>query len=77
MFGMGRSLGCKLHLLNSCRECADAGGVRAGNVLRAYGNASFGGDFSEWVPVEFEPSPEERGVNRSRLFVGMHVVGEV
>ena len=59
VFGMGHSLGCKLHLLNSCRECADGDGVRTGNVLMAYSNASFGGEFSEWVPVEFEPSPAE------------------
>ncbi|MEL7085079.1 MAG: DUF1350 family protein [Cyanobacteria bacterium J06597_1] len=59
MFGMGHSLGCKLHLLNSCRECAVGVGVRTGNVLMAYSNASFGGDFSELVPVEFEPSPAE------------------
>ncbi|MEM9536213.1 MAG: DUF1350 family protein [Cyanobacteria bacterium P01_E01_bin.45] len=59
VFGMGHSLGCKLHLLNSCRECATGVDVRAGNVLMAYSNASFGGDFSELVPVEFEPSPAE------------------
>ncbi|MEM9568149.1 MAG: DUF1350 family protein [Cyanobacteria bacterium P01_E01_bin.34] len=59
VFGMGHSLGCKLHLLNSCRECAAGVGVRTGNVLMAYSNASFGGDVSELVPVEFEPSPRE------------------
>ena len=59
VFGVGHSLGCKLHLLNSCRECADGEGVRAGNVLMAYSNDRFGGDFSDWVPVEFDPSPAE------------------
>ena len=60
IFGLGHSLGCKLHILNSCQEVTiPSPSRRAGNILMAYSNASFRGDLPKWVPVEFQPSPEE------------------
>ena len=58
LFGLGHSLGCKLHLLNTCEELAQPSRPwRAGNILMAYSNASFRRDLPDWVPLEFEPSP--------------------
>ena len=60
IFGLGHSLGCKLHLLNTCQELTrPSSSSRAGNILMAYSNASFRGDLPDWVPMEFEPSPAE------------------
>jgi hypothetical protein len=64
-FGLGHSLGCKLHLLGSCWEQSDPWQKslppRQGNILMAYSNASLRRSIpaADWVlpPVEFEPSP--------------------
>ena len=56
-YGVGHSLGCKLHLLVSCLE-QESGRLRQGNVAIAYSNASFREQLP-WMPVEFDPSPAQ------------------
>ena len=69
VFGLGHSLGCKLHILNSCREYSQTSlPRRAGNILMAYSNASFRGDLPAWVPMEFEPSPTETEATIARYY---------
>ncbi len=52
-YGLGHSLGCKLHLVASCLETQDRLSLppRQGNVLLALSNAS------AQAPLEFNPSP--------------------
>lgn len=54
-YGLGHSLGCKLHLVASCLEAQDRLALpqRQGNVLLALSNAS------AQAPLEFNPSPAE------------------
>ncbi|NJK63341.1 MAG: DUF1350 family protein [Synechococcaceae cyanobacterium SM2_3_1] len=68
LFGLGHSLGCKLHILCSV---LNADQPRQGNILIAYSNASFRqslpwGDLIQLglegvaaPPLEFDPSPEQ------------------
>ncbi len=62
-FGIGHSLGGKLHVLGSCYEASAAAyplSPRDGNILMAYCNASLRLDpLPSWLPVEFNPSPVE------------------
>jgi len=60
-YGLGHSMGCKLHLLIGSLPKIN----RAGNILIAYNNAPvneaipLGLDLSKMLELEFTPSPEE------------------
>jgi len=68
LFGMGHSMGCKIHLLINCLYPADKP-IRAGNIFIAYNNygtkqsiplfKEFSGTIPEMAAMEFTPSPLE------------------
>ncbi|MGF1495038.1 MAG: DUF1350 family protein [Microcoleaceae cyanobacterium] len=59
IYGLGHSMGCKLHLLIGCLFSVQ----RAGNILMSFNNYAarqsipLVEQISQWVPVEFTPTP--------------------
>lgn len=69
IFGMGHSMGCKIHLLINCLYPYEHLGKRSGNIFIAYNNygtkqsiplfKEFSGTIPEMAIMEFTPSPLE------------------